>query len=461
MSNPTVPPTAPPPDKPNLPAKVVSLLTPGGFRALRQGDRDGLVRESLPAGVDLAQITPDVRTGLDRLATVALELRRSSVAVLGSHEAFVRMTPDGASLYQVIQPVKLSVAEKTLYQMTVNRPYFKGTDDLVPFKELDALEPKKVQWKQVPKPGEEHSAKLTYEGYVKVNSVAGCAVVQPPFVVVDGEKKTNPFVHRTIQANGRLGDIQRIVIGVTCVGAAPATGNPVACNYILDYDPTKELQFMLADLAKMHPDHCFLVDENDFVPKPGWKFTPLFGGVGYYYDLRLKETQGAYADFTNVLQNAMKKASTVAKRNCMRSHPALGVQSVVTDEMGRATIAVVGWAGGAVALGQWNAIMIALARGGDLPDRVDVIDGGSDRYEPENEEDPGARRPNPIDVESTTSLDPEIARRNALISQIDDGMKILGPDQVAKLDYRPEAQNEAELRAVLKRLNTIADEGGS
>ena len=419
-----------------LPAKT---FPPEALAALRRGDAGGLLTALGPAGPEREA----------QLAQLALELRRESVAVIGSHEAFVRHTNTG-SLLQVIRPVRLALADRTLYQMTTKRPYFKGTNEIAP----RGTDKNRVEWRSVPvTPG---VAELTYQGYMRVNAVAGCAVVQPATVVVDGERRTNPYVERVPTANGRLGDIQRIVVGVAVVGPTPATGTPVAVTYTLDYDPAKDLQHMLAQLAEDEPEECYLVDdESGYEKRAGWKYTPLHGGVGFYYNLRNKAVIAIMADFVNLLQNAMKKASTVARRNAMRNHPALGVQSVCIDDQGVALLPVVGWAGDQQAADRWASLMAQLARGQDVQDQVQTITLEPEAYDPSkhNNATPDAARP-------VEEADPAAAERNRLIAQIDEGLNLLGPAQVAGLGYRPEAASVEELRATLARMNSMLDDGG-
>jgi len=407
----------------NLPARAADLtMNPGAFAALKQGSAKALVN-----ALDADPVA---------LATLAIELRRESVAVLGSHEAFVRHTAQG-SLQMVIRPVRLSMHDGTIYKIPRN---VKQGGSWV------------KEW-----PTDAHT---TYAGLVRQNAVAGCAVGQAPSVVVDGKAMTNPYVERVKMSNGRLGDIIRIVIGITVVGPSPTTGNPVVVNYTLDYDPSKDLLHQLAKAADQHRDDCYLIDEEEYledkqngnVPR-GWKFTGLYGGVGYLYNLRNTKIQRAYKEFVNIAATAVKKAQTVARRNAMRNHPAF-VSTVVPDENGIAIIPVIGWAGDESAMRRYQSIQERLARGQELNlDDAEVIDVEAEEYEAEVHDDRAAAD------EAEAAVDPETEARNALILQIDEGLGMLDPVQIAELGYNPDDATLEELKAVLAKLNAVLDGG--
>lgn len=435
-------PAAPAPSPTTTLAKPVALVTPEILASLRRGDRAGFIAALgvLPTSEALV-----LRSALDRVTNIAIELRRENVAVIGSHEAFVRKTPQG-SLYQVIQPVRLSLAAKTLYQIPIRKCFKAGTDEVVGRSYRGATE-----WREIP----QRNAEVTYPGFLQINAVAGCAVGQPPTVNVDGEPKTNPYVERQKTAGGRLGDIVRVVIGVVVVGPAPATGNPVVVNYTLDYDPAKDLHHMLSAVADKHPEDCYLVDEADVKPEPGWKFTPVYGGVGYFYNLRTEAIREVYADFVNLLQNAGKKVQTIARRNAMKSHPAIAIHTVEVDKDGRAVVPVVGWAGEEAAMGKWRDLCDKLARGAAIDEHV-VVDLDPEVYNPEVHQSGEADVDNRAQRESVRVVSEDDADRQRLVEQIDKGIAMLSPKQIASLDYSPDAPI-ATLRDVYDRVNALLD----
>jgi len=418
-------------DKKQLPAEkpAAGQFPPQALRALREGRVADLVKAFRDTDPDTSEA---------KLAGLAIELRRENVAVLGSHEAFVRMTPDG-SLHQVVRPVRLSIDEGTIYKI----PKW-AKDDNGNWKKT---------WPLV--------AHVTYPGFMRQNAVAACNIGQPPSVVVDGEVKTNPYVHRAPTPDGRLGDIVRVVIAVLVVGPAPMTGNPVVVAYTLDYDPAKDLLHSIAKVAEDAPGECYLIDEEELKVmtanhdrKAGWKFLPLYGGVGYYFNLGNKKILACFKDYIGTVQNSVKKAQTVARRNAMKSHPAF-VSTAIPDDNGHATLPVIGWAGDSSTMKRWQDIQERLARGLDLG-----LDGAEEividaEYEPEQEEE--AAPPKAAQAAEQEAEPEHDSKRSALIIQIDQGLALISADDASELHYDPDNNTEEELRAVLSKINAMVD----
>jgi hypothetical protein len=407
--------------------------------AFQRGDVDGVVAALLNPyvdtdGAELAALRDAVQ--------LAVELRRQNVAVIGSHEAFVRHTPAGA-LRQVIAPVRLSLAEGTLYQIPVRRQV-------------------NGQWQSVIE--DPSKAQVSYQGLLRINAVAGCAVGMPPFVNVDGQERTNPY-----RQTSTRGDIERIVVAVNVVGPAPWTGNPVVVQYVLDTDPAKDLQHMLMELAKRRgmDETVFLIDIEQWeayaatiegVARYRWKWIPLYAGVGIAHDLRDEEVRKVYTKYVNLLQNALKKALTVARRNAMKAHPALAFHSLRVDGDGNATVRGTGWAANEGDMGRYMELMDRLARG--LTPAVDLdleVHEVEETYDPEAHVVGDDTIDAVADESDEVELTPEAERRNGLIAQIDDGLALLNTAQVGSLDYRPGEQTATELQGVLARLNAIVD----
>lgn len=385
-------------------------------------------------------------------ANFAVELRRENVAVIGTHDAFVRHTPAG-SLRQVIAPVRLSLHDNTLYQIPRRKQVGGNWTEVI-------VEP--------------HKANVSYSGLLKLNGVAGCSVGQPPTINVDGTDHTNPYIQRAKTKSGRPGDITRILVGINVVGPIPMTGNMAVVQYTLDYDPAKDLQHMLTQKMGWAPNDIFLIDEEQWESMTAemnpqeryrWKLLPLYAGVGIAHNLRCKEVTDQYQTFVGIMQNALKKAQTVARRNAMKAHPALAIHTVQVDKNGVATVRGIGWAGTESDMERYAAILDRMAHGllPDLEETVDleVIDIQAD-YDPEQHH-VGDKEQDAVDAEVDETDDDEVpgdeAEAARLISLIDDGLEILTPAQAAKLDYRPHEQTVAELGSVFVLLNALIDGG--
>ncbi len=461
-SAPTTTPPGTPPGAPPTTTTAIAFtglkMGPAALHAATRGDRRGLVSAmGVPWGVDTAALPPNVLALLDSVAEFALELRRQNVAVIGSHEAFVRHTPNG-SLHQVVRPVRLSLTEGTIFQIRKKRPVCRDNahrDQGLPcFGGAINTDTHKGshRWEEVVI-GDPNKGIVTYPGYLALNAVAGCAVGLPPTVNVDGMPKTNPYVERETT------EVIRIVISVVVVGPTPATGNPVVVNYSLDYDPRKDLAHMLLNLR----DNADLKNSVKLVPtrslkdEDEWGQLGLAAGVSIRYDLSLDAVAGVFSDYVELQANALKKALTVARRNAMKSHPALGVQAVVVNGFGVASVPVVGWAGDDAAMRRWQEIQSALSRGLPLPD-ADVLEV-SEVYDVERDNDgldteTGRSKTQPVTPDKLTE---ELRQRNAHIEYIDKGIDMLETAQVIELHYDPAAMTLAELSACRAKLDSMLD----
>jgi hypothetical protein len=417
--------------------------------AFRRGDVGGLLAVVKAVAGDKAP---------EELARFAIELRRENVAVIGQHDAFVRHTASG-SLRQVIQPVRLSLHDDTLYQLPQRMKVHQGTEN--------AYDDKKGgRWEWISTVKEKHKANVSYQGLLRLNAVAGCAVGMPPEVMVDGEARTNPYRKLTPK-----GDLERIVVTVNVVGPSPMTGNPVIVQYTLDLDPARDLQHMLSELMPRDGMQraVFLMDSDMWDEyRSGlegrdqlvWKLLPLYGGVGIAHDLSVPEVRKVYRSYVGILQNALKKALTVARRNAMKAHPALAFHSVRIDNDGNATVRGVGWADTGGGMDRYMQLMERMARG-LLPDleelHVETIEA---EYDPE-EHAVGDAAVDAVVEDDDDNIDPELAERNGLVQQIDGALGLLSTSQVGKLKYDPANMDTQQLRDTLGQINTMLDDEGA
>lgn len=395
----------------------------------------------------------DESTALKMLADCAIRIRNQDIAMLGNGEAFVRRTPEG-NLIQVVEVVELSTAVGDLYHI--------------------------AQWGKVDGKRchvNEGYNSLTVQGIEKINAVASVMTGQTPTVVVDGMPRTNPFIERTPD-----GGIRRIVVGVQVVGPSPATGQPVLVQYVLDYDPRKDFLHMLAEVEKNTdwsggkgprrgnaPEHCRLVSKDEVKGKPGTKFVELYDGVGYLVDLRAADIREVYSDLINLLMNAPKKALTVARRNALLKHPAIGrFKTVAVDAKGNARIGVRGWAGDSTALQHYQQIANQIARGIPVDERhFEVIEAEQEVYEPERHAQGIEDEPDDISQGHTNDAptDDDTDERAALILTIDQLISQIPPDEVEALGYDPDNNSTEQLRGIAKNAEDAAsyygDEGAS
>lgn len=395
------------------------------------------------------------------LAQQVVDLRRSDVAVLGDAEAFVRRTDDG-SLKQVIRPVRLSVAKGDLFQIPKRVPVDVATGEVV----ADIKKHRgPVRWEA--RPIDPRRAALTVQGMQAINAVAGVVVATPPTVMVDGVVRSNPYTERAAGRNGRPGDIVRIVQSCVVIGPVPATGNPVAVNYTLEYSPERELLAMAANLLARQKDgesHIRLTTDVAFEAGnvPNWVFIPMYGGLGYAVNFKAKAVSDMYGDFVNMLTNSGKKAQTVAMRNAMRRHPALGAfQSVAVGDNGEAVVAVVGWAGSGDTLRRYQSLAGHIGAGASIGDlqRAGLlisVDEIGEKFDPEAEV---SRDLDVIDVEvgetaPMIQAGPDL--RDALIGDL---YALAGeyPAAIAQLDINVDSVALGDIRNLQGAISAIRD----
>lgn len=431
------------------------------LEALRRGDVHAIAAAFY--GDDKAAIDPVAL----HMAWYLREVRRQNVAILGSADVFVRRTPDG-DLQQVIAPVRLSLGDGTLYQIPKRyEKRVRGTGEYWSYKKHQGQ-----SYDLVPVYEHPDRALVSAEGYLRLNAVAGCSVQLPDSTIVDGDRRPNPYVRRDAD-----GDVVQVVISVLVAGPAPTTGNLVVVQYTLDMDPRTDLLHMLAGIMKgwsvkrratnnddeadqleaeeadaaraaqnasvrmmARTDYNEWRSTMDPAERVRWHWIRLHGPVGYAHDLTAPAVAGAYTKYLAIAQNAVKKAQTVARRNAMRSHPALARQAVVLDATGGATVPVVGWstqAGGS--LSAFADALNRVARGDSAG--LDVIEA-AERYDTERDDlqgDADLQAAPPDETTDETEPAPVVTddtvRRNELLQRLDELVVMLTPGQLRRMGY--------------------------
>lgn len=433
-------------------ASKASLIT-----ALRRGDRDGVLHAF--------GIAPNAcGERVQQMAALLIEWRRMSVATIGAHEVFHRRTEVG-DLKQVVAPVKLSLSDGTLYRMPAKHER-RLKSDPSRFASRTA-KPYEVLW--VPVYDDPMEARLTAAGYNRLNEVAGCSVALPDTVAVDGRREGNPYVARTDDD-----DLRRIVLQVNVAGPAPLTGNIVVVQYVLDLDVRADLLQMLMNIAKNqswrnkqdadHPDAPIeddaagggsdpvqLVPRGAFdafaAERPGyWHWLPLYGGVGLAHNLGHPEVRKSYDKYISLLENAYRKAQTIARRNAMRMHPALSHQVVRLNSEAdpSCTVRGVGWTMSDADTDRYTRALDQLARGEVAPD-VEVVEHRH-AYDPVADNERPFDAPEPTDegeAEAETEAEAEASREvqelNAIRAEIDEIVLDLSGRAIQAIGYPPPA----------------------
>jgi hypothetical protein len=457
-----------PPEPPEPPWTGPSRI--GFLEALRRGDVGGLIKTVLSDFNDSIKVEAKLRLAMKRLAEYAVELRRQNVAIIGDHDVFVRRTEHG-DLRQVVAPVSLSIDGGTLYRIPDRwMKFVKGTDTVW---ERGLGYP---EWRPI---YNTNQAKLTAEGYNRINAVAGCSVAQPPSIMVDGQARENPFVQRA-----ENGDLKRIVIGINVAGPAPLTGNIVVVQYTLDLDPRTDLQHMLSNI--MQGKEWKNQQDKDGPPKPtdgddgpavtppvrllhehdwlkwreqttqpwDWHWMPLYGGMGLAHQVTHSKVQHAYDKFIGILDNIFRKAQTVARRNAMKAHPALAHQTVIIDpENLGVRIAAVGWTTGDSDIDRYRRALDAIAQGRHEKD-IEVIESAevydADVHETGDPELDPTDEPPAEEQGAPGELAGDHEELNIALAQLEELVLDLSHRNVKRLGYPP--ADDADVDAVKNML---------
>lgn len=412
-----------------------ALLSQGSplWRAFKKGRPAEALLDAAMAMLEQSGVAEDQRARLAALhiASLAIKVRQQDVAVVGDREAFVRRTPDGGELVQVVRPVTLSLPDEDLYQIQKTAWVPKAEAAAKGLTILDEWRGGGAKAGKVKVPMT--LATPLMKGVHVLNGVVGLSCAETPNVAVDGQRGLpNPYIQRTTfpaddpLLAGCVGDLQRVVIRVAVIGATPGTGNMVAVQYTLDHEPRHTLLAMLAELASGENkwgdqiggnivDNCYLTTVRQarrLLETEGyerWEFVHQVGGTGYLVNVGHPAVLAKWTDYEAVLDQVIKKAQTVARRNAMMHHPALGQYRTVTvDRNGLAKLAVTGWAGGVGGMGWYLRAAERIAQGAPLPtEAFEVIevhedDAGAGTTEDDDgmDQSMGAARPVPYEVQA-------------------------------------------------------------
>lgn len=278
----------------------------------------------------------DIRNYAIYLERQVADLRMEKVRALGDGEAFVRWDEKGNAVRAVKTVVPLTLEENHLYV---------------------------VQGK----------VRVTADGYTRLNTFAGITTVTPEEIVVDGMARPNPYIERNPR-NGNV--IDRVHCRVVALGHS-ATGNLVALDYRLRFDPTAYFIRDLKQRQRYNPKDVLDMLQSEFDEEKkagkrrGWSFYAVAPAgddfVGIAVNWSNKDVADKLKDQTELTLFAERRAQTICRRNALRHHPAIAVTSVQLDNRtvrlndknvpiaGRAMIPIWGWVQNASMLAEQQA----------------------------------------------------------------------------------------------------------
>jgi hypothetical protein len=184
---------------------------------------------------------------------------------------------------------------------------------------------------------------ITANGYTRLNQIAGVTLVQPETIEIDGKIHENPWLECDARKPGVL---VRVHCRVLSVGRS-ATGQPVAIDYRLKFDPNLYLLQALKKTQRYWKQgNCPVQDltEREFFEewtaeeRRGWAFLPLSAigddYVGIAFHLGNQEVRKKMGDQVDLVTFAERRAQTMCRRNAMRHHPSIGVTQVALNDIG-------------------------------------------------------------------------------------------------------------------------------
>jgi len=175
-----------------------------------------------------------------------------------------------------------------------------------------------------------NKGQMSAAGIDEKNRYAGCHILNPPVVIVDGVEQGNPYVE-TDSVSGTVRVLARKLI----IGRTPF-GEWVSVDYTADYIPAAYHRSDLLRVVSKTPEAGWLGGEEHGPAKDQkgrWRFVQTHAdGIGIWIDLAHKEIQAVYETTDQRRLHALKIAQTIARRNGLAMHPAIGGQRFKLDE---------------------------------------------------------------------------------------------------------------------------------
>lgn len=305
---------------------------------------------------------------------------------------------------------------------------------------------------------------ISAEGLFFANRLAGINLVTPPTVYVDGSEKANPFKIR----NERTKATERVFVRKIALGRS-LTGNLVAIDQTVEYDP---FQYLIEDLQKLSSLKGAVEYSKDISSKkPTQIFFPLIADpsgidvIGLLVDCSIKEVQQSLAAYQRRIKFAERIATTICERNCLKKHPALGIQTVQKNAQGRFALTIVSWCDEDRQLDRINEVADQVAKG-ERPKMVEVRRefDAAEQEEAEREFESEIAEEAPIEIASEQAIQVEVKEPESvpvkakkageylkpkkvngtedLLKSIHEAIDIMGPENFDTLLKKKGLQNE-------------------
>lgn len=244
-------------------------------------------------------------------AIVKVEAPQTAIAKVDFGDVFVKIAADGKTLRPIKADMMLFEKEKQIYKI-------KGD-----------------------------TFGITGDGYAKMNKIASITLTTPPFVIVDGVQKPNPYIER----NPKTRMIESVFVRKIGFGYSPA-GNIVAIDKTLYYHVYAYfIQSVQAKMNRTKWESGRPTDQKEFpdaartgtkdekptdVPNAKWAFFPTIEPLGIWINYADPAIEAVLDEFTQRQRFGDRIAQSIVERNILKAHPAIGISSgkVVSDQRG-------------------------------------------------------------------------------------------------------------------------------
>lgn len=205
---------------------------------------------------------------------------------------------------------------------------------------------------------------VTVIGYTKLNKVASLNVINAPHLYVDGKEVNNPYVER----NPVTRAIESVAIRKLCIGFSPVGNWVVIDKTVFLNIYTYFLQSLFAKVKDAKgenapgipvgvPVYCPLAPDAKIETLPGtndicainednkkvYIFKQIEPGSGMWIDVSHREIIDAYKEHIQRQKFGDRLADSIATRNVLKTHPAIGIQQVTLADNNTAWVTVYGW----------------------------------------------------------------------------------------------------------------------
>ncbi len=193
---------------------------------------------------------------------------------------------------------------------------------------------------------------ITTKGYQFLNRVAAINTLLPREIIIDGHAYPNPHIERDPVSKAILTANVRVM----GIGYSPV-GNQVIIDRTVYYNTyTYLLQSIMAKMnkvrykdgkatnEKLYPN-CAVYGASDEPPdKLGkWVFLPISAPLGLWVNYQDEAIQACLEEHIQRQRFGDRIAQSIAIRNVLKDHPAIGVSEVSADDEGKAKVTVYAW----------------------------------------------------------------------------------------------------------------------